>query len=71
MELPTAWVDAEDHCFFRSGSDASQLEEATWVILLISLFGRETHRIRQGCHHKMLLVRHLCFVNARERKNTH
>jgi len=30
-ELPTAWVDAEDHCFFRSGSDASQLEEATWL----------------------------------------
>ena len=28
----------------------------------------DSHRIRQGCHHKMLLVRHLCFVNAREKE---
>lgn len=37
---PTAWADAEDHCFFRSGSDASQLEEATWLSYSAYLGGR-------------------------------
>ncbi|KAJ6938764.1 hypothetical protein NC651_005257 [Populus alba x Populus x berolinensis] len=38
-ELPTAWA-AEDHCFFRSGSDASQLQEATWLYYSAYLGGR-------------------------------